>query len=107
MSFLKLPLDAIAVDGVKKADRFDDFANRFLGVCGVFPPASGSSIARGLIGLMKYGRYSGDSLIKCTPATDFTCANTSSMLVTRRQTCLGPPTSFVFLGVISWRPAGW
>jgi hypothetical protein len=28
MSLLKLPLDAVAVDRVKKADPLDDFANR-------------------------------------------------------------------------------
>src|SRR4030088_1439583 len=104
VSFLELPLDAAAVDGVEKADPFDDFANRLLGARRV-GSAPGSSMARGLIGLMKNGRYSGEALIKCTASRDFTCANTSSMFVTRRQTCLGPPTSFVFLGMTSCRPA--
>src|SRR6266566_5852978 len=31
VSFLELPLDGVAVDGVEKADPFDDFANRLLG----------------------------------------------------------------------------
>ena len=31
VSFLELPLDAVAVDSVEKADPFDDFANRLLG----------------------------------------------------------------------------
>ena len=105
VSFFELPLDAVAVDGVKKADPLNHSQIASLAPA-VSRSAPGSSIARGLIGLMKNGRYSGESLIKCTPSRDFTCANTSSMFVTRRQTCLGPPTSFVLLGVISCRPAG-
>ena len=34
MSFLKFPFDTVAVDSVEKANRLDDFANRFLGLGG-------------------------------------------------------------------------
>ncbi len=35
VSFLELPLDAVTVDGVEKADPFDDLGNLLLSLCGV------------------------------------------------------------------------
>src|SRR6266404_4195648 len=48
VSLLELPLDAVAVDGVEKADPLDDFANRLLGARRIGIHA-GSSMSRGLI----------------------------------------------------------
>ena len=63
VSFLELPLDpAVAIDGIKKKQlhlTISQIASLAPAVLGFAP---GSSMARGLIGLMKYGRYLGESL---------------------------------------------
>ena len=82
VAFLELPLDAVAIDGVEKANPLDNFANRLPGARRDF----GASIEQTFPHFKNVGFA-------------------RSMLVTRRQTWLGPPTSFVFLGVTSCQPA--